>query len=186
MQNWGWWPLIRSRRYAFPRKWSWTTCGETENFSQTPPQNVYLCSFLYIYAKNYPKIPGLDFFECINIQNPIFTEISRNSADNLNSSSPKTAIKITENAAMRQQQDGESWKLGRIETDSSVHSDAVVVKCGQKYYILPKKNFWPGLQQLKKGWEIYFQAENLEINQVFMYGPAGIPWKIIDIVWKIV
>ena len=63
------------------------------------------------------------------------------------------------------------WKKGIIQTDLSHNKDAVVVKSDQNYYILTEKHFKPGLKHLKTGWEIYFQAKNEEITNVFMYGP---------------
>ena len=62
------------------------------------------------------------------------------------------------------------WKKGIIQTDTNTSKTVVVINSGGRDYFLTENQFYPGLNKLKIGWEIYFHAENKEITGVFMYG----------------
>jgi len=63
------------------------------------------------------------------------------------------------------------WKKGIIQSDTNTSRSAIVVKSGNRHFILPESRFYPGLNKLRIGWEIYFQANKDEVIDVFMYGP---------------
>ena len=69
------------------------------------------------------------------------------------------------------------WKKGIIQTDTNTSKTVVVVNSGGRDYFLTEDRFYPGLNKLKIGWEIYFQAKDKEITDVFMYGEPEVTEK---------